>query len=351
MRPSPRARADSLARLRVRDTLTQRKVSFAPRGRKPLTLYVCGVTPYDSGHMGHAFTFSVFDVLVRFLEANGLRVKYVQNVTDIDDPLFERARRDDIDWRDLAERETQVHIRDMTVLGWRPPDAMPRVSDEIQRILGAASRLKVSGHAYRTDALYFDTSKYRGYGRLSHRTRRSMLRKLREESLLGKVGPDAKRDLLDFPLWRRSAPDEPAWPSKFGDGRPGWHIECSVMAMHYLGPQIDIHGGGADLAFPHHTCEIAQSEHFTGKRPFSRIWMHTGLVHQDGEKMSKSLGNLTLVSDLLKEHSADAIRITLLNHHYRYPWECFPEDLNVAEETVALFQQVRAMVGTQSDGE
>ena len=160
-----------------------------------------------------------------------------------------------------------------------------------------------------------------------------------------------KQDPLDFVLWQAQAPGEPAWPSPWGPGRPGWHIECSAMSMHYLGPQIDIHGGGADLAFPHHTSEIAQSEHFTGKRPFSRIWMHTGMVHQDGEKMSKSLGNLTLVSDLLKEHSADAIRITLLNHHYRYPWECFPEDLNVAEETVALFQQVRAMVGTQSDGE
>jgi len=321
MRPSPRARADSLARLRVRDTLTQRKVSFAPRGRKPLTLYVCGVTPYDSGHMGHAFTFSVFDVLVRFLEANGLRVKYVQNVTDIDDPLFERARRDDIDWRDLAERETQVHIRDMTVLGWRPPDAMPRVSDEIQRILGAASRLKVSGHAYRTDALYFDTSKYRGYGRLSHRTRRSMLRKLREESLLGKVGPDAKRDLLDFPLWRRSAPDEPAWPSKFGDGRPGWHIECSVMAMHYLGPQIDIHGGGRDLVFSHHESERAQSESLTHKAPFARAWVHTGMVRYNGRKMSKSLGNLVKVSQALQRAPAAAVRLYLISHRYRRDWD------------------------------
>ena len=163
--------------------------------------------------MGHAFTFSIFDVLVRFLEAGGVRVKYVQNVTDIDDPLFERARRDGIDWRELADRETQVHIRDMTVLGWRRPDVMPRVSGEIKRIVSAASKLHSSGFAYRSDALYFDAGKYRGYGRLSHRTRRSMLRKLRDEGLLGKVGPDAKRDALDFPLWRPSAPEEPAWPS------------------------------------------------------------------------------------------------------------------------------------------
>jgi len=171
--------------------------------------------------MGHAFTFSIFDVLVRFLEANGVRVKYVQNITDVDDPLLERARRDQIDWRELADRETKVHLRDMTVLGWRPPDVMPRVSDEITGIVAAASRLHSTGYAYKTDALYFDASKYRGYGRLSHRTRRSMLRRLREEGMLGTVGPSAKRDALDFPLWRRSGPDEPAWPSKFGEGRPG----------------------------------------------------------------------------------------------------------------------------------
>ena len=159
-----------------------------------------------------------------------------------------------------------------------------------------------------------------------------------------------KKDPLDFVLWQAQAPGEPAWPSPWGPGRPGWHIECSAMSIHYLGPQIDIHGGGADLAFPHHTCEIAQSEHFTGKAPFSRFWMHTGMVHQDGEKMSKSLGNLTLVSDLLQNYSANAIRVTLLSHHYRYPWECFPEDLQVATETVELFQRVRALVGERVDG-
>src|SRR5438445_495921 len=177
--------------------------------------------------MGHAFTFSMFDVLVRFLEANGRRVKYVQNITDVDDPLFERARRDGIDWRELAGRETQVHIRDMTVLGWRPPDVMPRVSDEIRQIVAAASKLQARGFAYHTDALYFDVSKYRGYGRLSHLTRRSMLRKLRHEDLLGVVGPEAKRDPLDFILWRGSRSDEPAWPSKFGEGRPGSSSGCA----------------------------------------------------------------------------------------------------------------------------
>jgi L-cysteine:1D-myo-inositol 2-amino-2-deoxy-alpha-D-glucopyranoside ligase len=310
-----------VVRLLVRDTLKQRKVEVRARPRKPITIYVCGVTPYDSGHMGHAFTFAIFDVLVRFIESGGTRVKYVQNITDVDDPLFERARRDGVDWRDLAERETKVHIRDMTVLGWRPPNVMPRVSEEIPRILSAASRLKSSGHAYKTDALYFDTSTYPGYGRLSHRTRRSMIRKLHEEQLLGTVGPRTKRDALDFPLWRGSGPDEPAWPSRFGEGRPGWHIECSVMAMRYLGPQIDIHGGGRDLIFSHHESERAQSESLTGKAPFAGAWVHTGMVRYEGRKMSKSLGNLVKVSQALQRAPAAAVRLYLVSHRYRRDWE------------------------------
>jgi L-cysteine:1D-myo-inositol 2-amino-2-deoxy-alpha-D-glucopyranoside ligase len=271
--------------------------------------------------MGHAFTFSMFDVLVRFVESGGERVRYVQNVTDIDDPLFERARRDEIDWRILADRETKVHIRDMTVLGWRAPDVMPRVSDEIKRILAAATKLHSSGFAYQTDALYFDVSRYRGYGRLSHLTRRSMLRKLRAEGLLGTVGPNAKGDALDFPLWRSSAPDEPAWPSKFGPGRPGWHIECSAMAMRYLGEQIDIHGGGRDLVFSHHESERAQSESLTRKPPFARAWMHTGMVRYEGRKMSKSLGNLVKVSQALQRAPAAAVRLYLISHRYQRDWD------------------------------
>ena len=271
--------------------------------------------------MGHAFTFSIFDVLVRFIESGGGRVRYVQNVTDVDDPLFERAWRDDEDWTVLAERETAVHIRDMTALGWRPPDVMPRVSEEIGHIKSAATKLHAKGFAYRTDALYFDASRYRGYGRLSHRTRRSMLRKLREEGLLGTVGPGAKHDALDFPLWRSSAPGEPSWPSKFGPGRPGWHIECSAMAMRYLGAQIDIHGGGRDLKFSHHESERAQSESLTGKAPFATAWMHTGLVRYEGRKMSKSLGNLVKVSQVLARVPAAAARLYLVSHRYDRDWD------------------------------
>jgi len=315
---------DAKLGLRVHDTLSRRKVRIEPgkvRGRKTLRLYVCGVTPYDSGHMGHAFAFCTFDILVRFVEAAGIRVRYVQNVTDVDDPLFERAQRDGVDWRELAERETARHIRDMGALGWRPPDVMPRVSDEIAPILRAATELDARGYAYHTNALYFDVSRYRGYGRLSRRSRLSMIRKLRLEGLLGTVGPGAKRDALDFPLWRQSAPEEPAWPSRFGPGRPGWHIECSAMAMRYLGEQIDIHGGGRDLIFSHHESERAQSESLTGKVPFARAWMHTGLVRYEGRKMSKSLGNLVFVSQALERAPAAAVRLYLASHRYGRDWE------------------------------
>ncbi len=338
--------------LRVYDTLSRHKVRIDPgteRGRKLLRLYVCGVTPYDSGHMGHAFTFCTFDILVRFVEASGVRVRYVQNITDVDDPLLERARRDGVDWRELADRETDLFLRDMDALGWRPPDFMPRVSDEIAPILRAATQLYDLGCAYQTNALYFDASRYRGYGRLSHRSRFSMIRKLREEGLLGTVGPDAKRDALDFPLWRPSGPDEPEWPSRFGEGRPGWHIECSAMAMRYLGEQIDIHGGGRDLAFSHHESERAQSECLTGKVPFARVWMHTGLVRYEGRKMSKSLGNLVLVSRALERAPAAAVRLYLASRAYGrdwdFSWSGLASATRLVERIRALLEGERAGVG------
>lgn len=290
-----------------------------------LRLYVCGITPYDSGHLGHAFTFCAFDVLIRFLEASGVMVRYVQNVTDVDDPLFARAARDGVDWLELARREEEGFRRDMALLGWRPPDFAPRVSEEIPGILAAAERLLDGGFAYRTDSVYFEASRYRGqggYGGLSHRSRRSMLAKLRDEGLLGEVGPQAKRDPLDFPLWRRSSPGEPSYPSEaMGEGRPGWHIECTAMAMRYLGEQVDVHGGGRDLAFSHHESERAQSESLTGGVGFARAWMHVGMVRYQGSKMSKSLGNLVVVGQALERAPAAAVRLQLASHGYRRDWE------------------------------
>lgn len=247
-------------------------------------------------------------------------VSYVQNVTDVDDPLFARARRDGVDWSQLAQRETERYVGQMEALGWRPPDVMPKVSDEIPGIAAAVSSLLQNGYAYLSDACYFEVERYPSYGALSHRSRRSMIRKLREEGLLGDVGPGRKRNPLDFPLWRRSEPGEPAWASAAGAGRPGWHIECSAMSTRYLGPQIDVHGGGRDLIFSHHESERAQSESLTGTVPFARAWLHTGMVRFHGRKMSKSLGNLVVVEDTLGRASAAAVRLYLASHRYRRDW-------------------------------
>jgi L-cysteine:1D-myo-inositol 2-amino-2-deoxy-alpha-D-glucopyranoside ligase len=305
-------------------------------------LYVCGITPYDSGHMGHAFTYAAFDVLVRHLESGGHRVRYVQNVTDVDDPLFERARREGVEWKLLAQVEQRRFLEDMAQLGWRPPDVMPRVSEEIASILESVRQLDRRGHAYRSDALYFAASTYKSYGRLSKRSRRSMIAKLRGDDLLGRVGPGAKRDALDFALWRPSRADEPAWRSEFGEGRPGWHIECSAMSMRHLGPQVDIHGGGRDLVFSHHESERAQSESLTGMQPFARAWMHTGLVRYERRKMSKSLGNLVLAREAVRRSSPAAVRLYLASHHYRRDWEFTWRGLQAAG---ALAARIRSLVG------
>ena len=243
-------------------------------------------------------------------------------MTDVDDPLFERARRDGVHWKALAEHEQASLERDMAILGWRPPDVMPRVSEEIPSIVAAAEALANEGFAYPAadGSLYFDAARYRGFGDLSRRSRRSMLAKLRDESLLGVKGPQAKRDWLDFPLWRPSNEGEPSWPSPYGMGRPGWHIECSAMSTRHLGQQVDVHGGGRDLIFSHHESERAQSESLTGCAPFARAWMHTGLVRYEGTKMSKSLGNLVNVKQSLERVSPAALRIYLASHHYRHDW-------------------------------
>jgi cysteinyl-tRNA synthetase len=339
--------------MKLFNTLTQSLEEFVPIDNKMVRIYVCGITPYDTTHLGHAFTYVSFDALIRYLEFCGYTVNYVQNVTDIDDDILRKARELGIPWDELGRRETERYLQDMDALNVRRPNVYPRATQETPTMIEVILTLLARGYAYEREGnVYFSVRQDPDFGIMARAIGlsdyKSMLIIANER---GNYPDDPhKKDPLDFVLWQAQAPGEPFWPSPWGPGRPGWHIECSAMSMRYLGPQIDIHGGGADLAFPHHTCEIAQSEHFTGKVPFARIWMHTGLVHQDGEKMSKSLGNLTLVSDLLKDYNANAIRVTLLNHHYRYPWECFAEDLQVATETVGLFEQVRALVGTNTDG-
>ncbi len=339
--------------MKLFNTLTQSLQEFVPID-DTVRVYVCGVTPYDTTHLGHAFTYASFDTLMRYLRYQGYKVKYVQNVTDIDDDVIRKARELGMAWDDLGNQEIKRFLGDMDSLHISQPEVYARATDEIARIIELAQTLIEGGYAYVSEGcVFYDVEKDPTFGTMAHaiglNNYQAMLTIANERGNF----PDDKRKKapLDFVLWQAQAPGEPAWDSPWGPGRPGWHIECSSMSMHYLGKQIDIHGGGADLAFPHHTCEIAQSERATGKAPFVRIWMHTGMVYQNGEKMSKSLGNLTLVRNLLKDYSADAIRIVLLSHHYRYPWECFPEDLRIAAANADLLQQVRRLVGKDLHGE
>jgi L-cysteine:1D-myo-inositol 2-amino-2-deoxy-alpha-D-glucopyranoside ligase len=333
--------------MKLFNTLTQSLETFVPLRENNVTVYVCGVTPYDTTHLGHAFTYASFDTLMRYLEYRGFSVRYVQNVTDIDDDVLRKSKELGMAWDELGKRETDRFLRDMDALNVRRPAVYAKATEEIPRIIEMVKTLVERGYAYINEGcVFYDVRHDEGFGQMARAVGlESYAAMLEVANERGNFPNDPrKRDPLDFVLWQAQAPGEPAWESPWGPGRPGWHIECSSMSMHYLGEQVDIHGGGADLNFPHHTCEIAQSEHFSGKVPFVRIWMHTGMVYQDGEKMSKSLGNLTLVSNLLKDYTPDTIRILLQSHHYRFPWECFPEDLKLAAYTADRFEQVRKLV-------
>src|SRR5579883_3486575 len=332
--------------LRVYNTLTRQKEEFRPVEPGKVRMYVCGPTVYKPSHIGHMVGPVIFDTVKRFLTYLGYQVTWVVNITDVDDKLIARARELGTTVQELAERMTADYVDCLKKLNVTGIDHMPRATEHIPEMIEIMRGLIAKGHAYASGGdVYFDVTSDPDYGKLCNRDPEQLEAGARIEV------SDKKRNPGDFALWKASKPGEPAWDSPWGPGRPGWHIECSSMSMHYLAPQIDIHGGGADLAFPHHTCEIAQSEHYSGMAPFSRFWMHTGMVYQDGEKMSKSLGNLTLVSDLLKDYSADTIRVLLQGHHYRFPWECFPEDLAIAAETVNNLQRVRQLVGDHADGE
>ncbi len=339
--------------MKLFNTLTQSLEVFTPIDNT-VRIYVCGITPYDTTHLGHAFTYVLFDTLMRYLEYKGYAINYVQNVTDIDDDILRKSREVGLEWDKLGQLETARFLSDMDALNVRRPTVYAKATWEIPYIIELVLALMEKGLAYeRQGYVYYNVRNDPDFGGMAQaiglNDYKSMLTIANER---GNFPDDARKDdPLDFVLWQPQAPDEPAWNSPWGPGRPGWHIECSSMAMHFLGEQIDIHGGGADLAFPHHACEIVQSEHVTGKTPFSRLWMHTGMVYQGGEKMSKSLGNLTLVGDLLKEYSADAIRLLLQSHHYRYPWECFPEDLRIASHIAANLKRVRAMLEHAQSGE
>lgn len=303
-------------------------------------IYVCGVTPYDTTHLGHAFTFLTYDVLVRYLRYLGFKVTYVQNVTDIDDDILRKASEVGMDWRDLGRRETDQYLEDMRNLNALPFDHFVAATEHIEQVVENVEALLAAGVAYEVNgSVYFSVAKDPEFGKLSKLPHQEMLPIANERG--NKPDDPNKEDPLDFLLWQAGIPGEPTWESPWGPGRPGWHIECSSMSRHYLGDQIDIHGGGYDLIFPHHECEIAQAETITGVKPFVRYWMHAAMVSYHGEKMSKSLGNLVYVKDLLQTYSADAVRLTLLKHHYREPWEFFDEDLPTSQEIADVIREAR----------
>ena len=308
-----------------------------------MTVYVCGITPYDTTHLGHAFTYTVFDVLIRYLEHKGFSVRYAQNVTDIDDDILRKGREAGEDWQALGNRWTVHFMQDLQNLNVRPPDFYPRATDVIPEIVAGVQQLIAAGVAYEsTGSVFFHVDAWPAFGKLSHLPHDEMLPIANQRGNL----PDdpRKRDPLDFVLWQAQQPGEPAWESPWGAGRPGWHIECSTMSTHFLETTVDIHGGGGDLIFPHHECEIAQVEPVTGQ-PFVRFWMHAAMVFHEGEKMSKSLGNLVMVRDLFKTYSPDAIRAYLSMHHYRQSWYYDEARLREAAVLVAYLRDAVVITG------
>jgi L-cysteine:1D-myo-inositol 2-amino-2-deoxy-alpha-D-glucopyranoside ligase len=303
--------------MRLHDTARGAVVPFEPP--EHVLMYTCGITPYDATHLGHAATFLAYDVLQRRLIDRGHQVTCVRNVTDVDDPLFAKARQLGVHYLDLAAGEESRFEADMEALNALPVASRPRASSAIPDIRGFIGMVIDRGFAYESGgSVYFDVSKYDRFGSISHYSREQMLEFARQRG--GDVDNPDKRDPLDFVLWHPSAPDEPSWDTLWGSGRPGWHIECSALALRELGSTIHLHGGGADLIFPHHECERAQSEAATGE-PFVQHWMHTALISMDGEKMSKSLGNLVFVDALRKQWDPAVIRAAIIGHHYRTEWE------------------------------
>ena len=314
--------------LRIYNTLTRQKETFEPLQAGQVSMYVCGPTVYAEAHIGHAMSSLVFDIIRRYLEYRGYSVRHVMNYTDVDDKIIQRANQINADPFALAEgyaRQYDQHLRDFNIL---PATLNPRATQEMSQIIAMVQQLIAKGYAYEVGGdVYFRIAKDEDYGRLSGR-------KLEDMQAGARIEVDERKESpLDFALWKAAKPGEPAWDSPWGKGRPGWHIECSAMNLSHLGEQIDIHGGGNDLIFPHHENEIAQTESLTGK-PFARYWMHNGMLQLAGEKMSKSLGNLVTIAEFLRRYDADVMRMMVLNSSYRSPLSYSDEILGQAERAL-----------------
>ncbi|NCO82745.1 MAG: hypothetical protein COZ31_10730 [Nitrospirae bacterium CG_4_10_14_3_um_filter_44_29] len=315
-------------RMRIYNTLTAEKEDFVPLNKDRVNMYVCGVTVYDSCHIGHARSAIVFDVIQRYLRYRGFKVTFVRNFTDIDDKIINRAKKEGIPWNEVARKYTEEFYSDMDSLGVARADIEPKATEHIKEIIEIVTGLIDKGYAYERDgSVYFEVNKFPDYGKLSKRDKEDMMAGARVEV------NERKKDPMDFALWKASKEGEPFWESPWGKGRPGWHIECTAMSIKHLAESFDIHGGGADLIFPHHENEIAQSEAFTGK-PFVRYWMHNGFITIDKEKMSKSLGNFFTIKEVLERYDPEVVRFFILSTHYRSPIEFSDEQLKEAEVSI-----------------
>jgi cysteinyl-tRNA synthetase len=326
--------------MRIHNTLTGKKEEFLPLTPGEVRMYVCGVTPYDYSHIGHARSAVVFDVIRRHLMFRRFRVTMVRNYTDVEDKIIRRASQEGVPAHEISERYIAAEIEDMASLGVLVPDVAPKATEHIPGMVSLIERLVAKEVAYVVDGdVYFEIRRFPPYGRLSGKNLDELLAGARVEV------DERKRDPRDFALWKSAKPGEPSWPSPWGLGRPGWHIECSVMSMRYLGETFDIHGGGTDLIFPHHECEIAQAEAATGKT-FSRYWLHNGMVNLGAEKMSKSLGNVLAIREIVKRHDPEVLRLWMLGTHYRNTLEWSEERV---QESARGLQRLRNVIRLARD--
>lgn len=318
--------------LQIHNTLTRQKEEFKPLNGNKVGIYVCGVTVYDYCHLGHARTYASADVIIRYLRWRGYDVTYVRNITDIDDKIIKRANENNEPTSAVTERFIRAMHEDFDALNFERPDIEPRATEYIKQMIDFIAKLIAKDNAYiaSNGDVYFAVRHFTDYGCLSHHNLEQLESGARVEI------SEAKRDPLDFVLWKLAKPGEPSWESPWGRGRPGWHIECSAMAMDLLGEQFDIHGGGRDLIFPHHENEIAQSQALTNKK-FANVWVHGGFLQIDKEKMSKSLGNFVTIRDLLKEHSAETLRYFLLASQYRSPLIYTEDAIQQVKQSLARF--------------
>ena len=301
--------------MKIHNTMTRTKEELVPLTPDEIKMYSCGVTVYDLSHVGHARMMIVFDVISRYLRFRGYRVTFVRNFTDIEDKIIRRANQEGVPASEVSERYIDAFRQDIAALGVLTPEVEPKATEHVPEMIALIERLVARGYAYVVEGdVYFEIRRFPAYGKLSGKNLEDLLAGARVEV------DERKRDPRDFALWKGAKPGEPAWDSPWGPGRPGWHIECSAMAIRYLGESFDIHGGGEDLIFPHHECEIAQAEGVTGK-PFARYWLHNGMVNLGREKMSKSLGNTLTIRDLVARHDPAVLRLFLLGTHYRSPLE------------------------------